>query len=96
VGQVPLVGRHFGDVPVDAVSSPRLHHQWSPDVLRFEPAWTDASGGAEVLDGLRARGHTLREHDGPVGVVQLIVRDTVSGGWHAASDPRKGGRPAGH
>lgn len=79
----------------EAVASPRLHHQWSPDVLRYEPAWTGMAGGAEALNGLRARGHECRELDGSVGIVQLIVREK-DGGWHAASDPRKGGKPAGH
>ncbi len=79
----------------DSVKSPRLHHQWSPDVLRYEPGWASMPGGAEALDGLRARGHDCRELDGAAGVVQLIVRDK-EGGWSAASDPRKGGKPAGH
>ncbi len=81
----------------EAVKSPRLHHQWSPDALAYEPAWKSTTGGADVLNGLSALGHTCRELDGAAGVVQLIVRDhTEAGGWNAASDPRKGGKPAGH
>lgn len=75
----------------EAVAAPRLHHQWSPDALSIERAWSDADA---LRDGLAARGHTLRDIDS-VGVVQLIVRDRA-GGWQAASDPRKGGKPAGH
>ena len=82
----------------DAVAEPRLHHQWVPDVVRLEPALRSGdddtlSNNARRRDGLVLRGHTLGEIDS-VGVVQLIVRDAA--GLHAACDPRKGGRPAGH
>ncbi len=79
----------------DSVASPRFHHQWSPDVLRYEAAWASTRGGSSMIEGLQARGHDCRELDGAAGVVQLIVRDK-DGGWNAASDPRKGGKPAGH
>ena len=84
----------------EAVRAPRLHHQWSPDVVRVEPGlYVDgddeelATANALFLAGLAVRGHRV-ERIGGVGVVQLIVRDDE--GVHAASDPRKGGRPAGH
>lgn len=70
----------------DAVAGPRIHHQWMPDRVEVEPE----SGWA---DGLRARGHTVLER--PAGSnVQVIRR--LGEKWQAASDPRKGGRPAGH
>jgi gamma-glutamyltranspeptidase/glutathione hydrolase len=78
----------------EAVAAPRLHHQWSPDRVGLERAWAGARGGAAVREGLAARGHDVRDIEG-VGVVQLIARDRA-GGWQAASDPRKGGKPAGH
>ncbi len=71
-----------------AVDAPRFHHQWLPDVIEFEEAWTD--DGAIVA--LEALGHeTGRRRD--VGTVQLIR--VWPGKLDAASDPRKGGRPAG-
>lgn len=70
----------------DAVAAPRLHHQWMPDLVGLE------DGASSWGDGLRARGHTV-EARGAVGNVQMILRDR--GVWEAASDPRKGGRPAG-
>ena len=81
-----------------AVASPRLHHQWMPDVVRLEPPLRAADpqeleGSGGLRSALQVRGHELGEI-GTVGVVQLIVRD--ADGLHAASDPRKGGRPAGH
>lgn len=72
-----------------AVAAPRLHHQWLPDRVDLEP---DAAPWGEDL---AARGHAIGERDA-VGNVQLIVRDPAGAGWQAASDPRKGGRPAGH
>lgn len=84
----------------EAVSAPRLHHQWMPDEVRLEPALRTPGGdgahaarAAELRESLAARGHALGAIGG-VGVVQLIVRE--GGGWRAASDPRKGGSPAGH
>jgi len=90
----------YGMDAADAVAEPRLHHQWMPDVVRLEPGlqdreedWGDLTTNAILGASLRTMGHTLGKID-TVGVVQLIVRD--ADGLHAACDPRKGGRPAGH
>ena len=87
--QVLLSALVFGDDAGQAVARPRLHHQWQPDEVRVETSWTDAA----TLDGLRARGHKVVSYKKPVGVVQAIV--VKDGRITAASDPRKGGRPAG-
>lgn len=80
----------FDDDAWTAVARPRFHHQWLPDTLRFEPGYLDAH---PVLQSeLTERGHDLGAIP-EVGVVQIIRR--VEGGWQAASDPRKGGEPAG-
>ena len=53
-----------------AVNAPRIHHQWLPDVVNYEPY-----GLAEdVLAALRAKGHTLALRDvyGPGTKVPLI------------------------
>jgi gamma-glutamyltranspeptidase/glutathione hydrolase len=87
--QVLLSALVFGDDAGQAVARPRLHHQWQPDEVRLETSWSDNA----TLKGLRERGHTLVSYENPVGVVQaIIVKD---GQITAASDPRKGGRPAG-
>ncbi len=72
----------------EAVAAPRFHHQWMPDVLQFEDSWTDAA----TMEAMREFGHDVGRR-GDVGVVQLIRRR--GDGWDAASDPRKGGAPAG-
>ena len=74
---------------VSAVGAPRLHHQWLPDAVYFEPGYD-----ANVLLSLHARGHELRQR-GTVGECQLVRRSRDGRGWEAESDPRKGGRPAG-
>jgi gamma-glutamyltranspeptidase/glutathione hydrolase len=76
-----------GMAPDAAVAAPRLHHQWSPDTVRV-----DAAVPPEVRAELEARGHRLVPAEGEAAV-QLAVRD--GRGLAAASDPRKGGRPAG-
>jgi gamma-glutamyltranspeptidase/glutathione hydrolase len=87
--QVLLSALVFGDDAGQAVARPRMHHQWRPNEVRIETTWTAES----ALGGLWARGHTLVPYEKPAGVVQAIV---VKGGRiTAASDPRKGGRPAG-
>ena len=74
----------------DAVAAPRVHHQWQPDVLHVERGALRPGEAA----GLARRGHFLKPTDS-VGNVQLIRRARGGEGWEAASDPRKGGRPAG-
>ncbi len=51
-----------------AVDAPRFHHQWLPAQIQFE------RGGfsANVMQGLRERGHGLRE-TGAQGAAQVIV-----------------------
>jgi gamma-glutamyltranspeptidase/glutathione hydrolase len=74
--------------PAQAVTAPRFHHQWLPNVLRFEPQWMDAA----VIDQLQDRGHETGTIE-IVGEVQLIRVN--ADGIRAACDPRKGGAPAG-
>ncbi len=94
-----------------AVSAPRVHHQGFPPVLALEgalgdPDGTDADASpdgvmrliAEVnesrarLAALESRGHRVGTI-GNVGVAQIVVR--AGDGYAAASDPRRGGAPAG-
>jgi gamma-glutamyltranspeptidase / glutathione hydrolase len=84
-----------------AVESPRVHHQWSPNVVRIEgelydrlvKVSNDNPEAPTLIGRLQDRGHRVERID-DVGNVQLIRR--VGAGWEAACDPRKGGRPAGY
>ena len=78
-----------GASATDAVAAGRVHHQWLPNRLDVEPG----ALSPEVLADLKQRGHVLGER-AVIGNVQVIRR--VPGGWDAACDPRKGGRPAGY
>jgi gamma-glutamyltranspeptidase/glutathione hydrolase len=87
--QVMLNVLLFGMSPEEALAAERLHHQWMPDVVQFEEAWTDDT----VIEAMEAMGHATT-HRPTVGKVQLIeIRPT--GEILPASDPRKEGTPAG-
>ncbi|HUU94898.1 MAG TPA: gamma-glutamyltransferase [Phycisphaerae bacterium] len=72
----------------DAMTSLRLHHQWQPDEVFF-----DRQPPRELVEGLTQRGHKIsaERKTGVVQAIQLLEDGTMVG----ASDPRKGGRPAG-
>lgn len=67
-----------------AVAAPRLHHQWMPDRLTFEP------GGLSlmVLEDLRRRGHVLQERTGSQGRAHSLAIDAATGRREGAADPR--------
>jgi gamma-glutamyltranspeptidase/glutathione hydrolase len=72
----------FGQDAQEAVSAPRFHHQWRPDVLDVE-----AETPADVVEALRARGHEVKVADEIVSGVELIVvRDGV---MYGGADPRR-------
>ena len=73
-----------GGDPADWVAAPRVHHQFLPDEILFEP---DALDDA-TRDSLRERGHALEEASFPYGNMQLIHWDRSADRVRAASDPR--------
>ena len=75
----------------EAVDAPRFHHQWLPDQLRVERIGFPA----DVLDNLRALGHTVTTMR-KMGDVHAITVDPVSGTRYGASDPRTDGRTLGY
>jgi len=78
----------LGMDPSAAVAAPRMHHQWQPKALMV-----DQGTPADVVSGLEARGHEVRRVEG-FSAVQVVMQDG-QGGEVGASDPRKGGWPAG-
>ncbi|MBI4581825.1 MAG: gamma-glutamyltransferase family protein [Planctomycetes bacterium] len=73
----------------EAVARPRFHHQWQPnEVYRNDYAADDP-----VVVGLRDRGHKISRRR--LGAIVLALR-IEPGRFTGASDPRKGGRPAGY
>jgi gamma-glutamyltranspeptidase/glutathione hydrolase len=81
---------------VDAINAPRMHHQALPDTIRHERDGFSAA----LLDSLRALGWGVADHPaavssgGNLGSVNGILRS--GNRWIGYSDPRSGGRPAGH
>jgi gamma-glutamyltranspeptidase/glutathione hydrolase len=69
-----------------AVSAPRLHHQWMPDVLQLEKSFPE-----RIRTALRRLGHTVAplEHGAAVQAVEVV--DDGGRLLRAMSDPRKGG-----
>ncbi len=66
--------------------APRIHHQWFPDVLRYERGVSPDS-----LSLLESFGHRL-EVTGTMGSVQGIVYDGET--FHGSADPRRPGAGA--
>lgn len=84
-----------------AIDAPRIHHQWLPDEIFYEPYGLSV----DTQLALEARGHklTLRpEYKGPtrqafMGDVQGVMIEEKSGIRLGACDPRRSdGLPAGH
>ena len=83
----------FGMDIAEAVAAPRIHHQGVPDTLRVEEI---APLDPSLRDALRARGHLITPIHNVANVQAIEIERTPTRSLHAASDPRKGGRPAGH
>ena len=69
-----------------AVSLPRLHHQWMPDEVRIERGFSQTT-----LDALRRMGHTLTAPMGQTSANSIAATDQ---GWLGAADPRTRGAEA--
>jgi gamma-glutamyltranspeptidase/glutathione hydrolase len=71
-----------------AVAAPRIHHQWEPEILYYEPGLP-----VEVVRALENKGHQTKPR-ADIGKANAIVRSRS--GLDAAADPRSGGEPAGY
>jgi gamma-glutamyltranspeptidase/glutathione hydrolase len=70
-----------------AVEAPRIHHQWLPDAIDWEPFGL----ATDVRQALKMRGHILAPKPEIIGDAQAILIDPGSGRRSGASDPRGGG-----
>ena len=78
---------------IDAVlATPRYHHQYLPDRIEIEPG----QFGADWVQALTARGHTVQEGRRRWGNMQAVFVDAVTGEATAHGDPRTraGGAPS--
>jgi len=79
----------FGMPIGDAVSAPRLHHQWFPDTARHEAV----KQGSELVKQLRALGHKVGPHK--QGDAHSIGIDPKTGTRVGAADKRLDGKAVG-
>ncbi len=74
-----------------AIAQPRIHHQWSPDLIMVEETVPES-----MREGLRKLNHKLRVvRSSGAGVSQAIGFDSVSQMFVGAHDPRIPGRATG-
>ena len=72
----------------EASAAPRIHHQWLPDRVAFEPGLS-----VDTLQLLKVMGHTLGKKPRIMGSTQSIQR-APNNGTFGASDPRRQGSGA--
>ena len=89
--QIILNAVDFGMNVQAAVSAPRIHHQWRPDVLFYEPELMPY----EVREKLVSMGHRLKRRKS-IGQAHAIMVDPEDGALWGGVDPRGRGGGAGY
>jgi len=72
----------------DATAAPRIHHQWRPDQIGYEPGISP-----DTLNLLKKMGHSLDDKPRILGATQTIRRGS-NGATMGASDTRRDGAGA--
>jgi gamma-glutamyltranspeptidase/glutathione hydrolase len=75
-----------------AIDAPRIHHQWLPDEIVYEPFGLSA----DTFRALEERGHKLTQKPRYMGDAQGIMIEEKTGVRLGASDPRSFGEPVGY
>lgn len=75
-----------------AIDAPRLHHQWLPDVVRWEPFGISS----DTMRALASRGYSFAEKPGNIGDAQAIMIDPGTGVRLGAADSRASGKSVGY
>jgi gamma-glutamyltranspeptidase/glutathione hydrolase len=76
----------------EALDAPRLHHQWMPDEIWWEPRGVNPDTRA-ILERM---GHTFRDHAANLSDANAVEIDPETGLRVGASDPRRGGVAIGY
>ncbi len=75
-----------------AIEWPRVHHQWMPDVITYEPYGLVP----DVLKTLEAKGHKLTDKPRNMGDAEGILIEDKTGVRLGGSDPRLDGKSVGY
>ena len=75
-----------------AIDAPRVHHQWLPDQITYEPMGL----APDVLNRLREMGHRFVERPRYMGDCEGIMIEDKTGVRLGGSDPRLDGRSVGY
>ena len=79
----------------EAIEKPRIHHQWLPDSLYYEPKAIDENVKKELI----AMGYAFVDEGAEtriIGIAEGIMIDPVKKIIYGASDPRGGGLAVGY
>ncbi len=89
IGMVLLATLDFmeGRDAATIVAAPRIHHQYLPDVVRFEPGALDDTQRTALTE----RGHRLEGGNRRWGNLQVVIWNRATGAIEAAADPRGDG-----
>ncbi len=77
-----------------ALDAPRIHHQWFPDQVRYEPYGLSS----DTIRALESRGHKLEAATTPRNIASAegVMIEEGTGMRLGASDPRNDGVPVGY
>ena len=75
-----------------AIDAPRIHHQWLPDEIVYEPYGLSS----DTIRALESRGHKLTAKPRYMGDAQGIMIEERTGVRLGASDPRNDGAAVGY
>src|SRR5262249_59966582 len=75
-----------------AIDAPRVHHQWLPDQIVYEPFGL----APDVVSALQAMGHKLVDKPRNMGDCQGVMIEEKTGVRLGASHPRLNGRAVGN
>lgn len=82
----------FGMNIRQAVESPRIHHQWLPDVILYE----SRSLSQEIVEALREMGWTVMDANGTNARVQALMIDPATNVFIGGPDSREHGVAIGY
>lgn len=88
VAQVIINIIDFGMNIQEAVDVPRIHHQWLPDELLYEPRGLSQ----DAINNLTGMGYAVKDIGQPLlGRVEALMFDAANGFFYGGPDPREEG-----